>query len=313
MNNSPTGIDLSVPYKKKPKIYGRTPEEKKVSQDAYLAEYNIRNKAKIRARQRAWYLKNQERILAEAVVYREENKVHIAAVCKAYREKNKDKIRESKREYRRLNAAYIKAHKKAYAMANKEKISAKNKIKWWTNVEVNRANRRAYYWANREWLLPAMREKWQANREKHKVYRDKWRSDPENNAKHVACNMKWAQANPEKQQGYRAATKANRRSAEGVLTKEDVAAARAEGEGRCPYCICDLSQTKSHVDHVRPLARGGTNTRDNIVVCCARCNLKKNSKTVKEFVFGWKKGTEILPDTEPVRESEIPSEITPST
>lgn len=31
------------------------------------------------------------------------------------------------------------------------------------------------------------------------------------------------------------------------------------------------------IDHVIPLARGGTNARRNLVVCCKECNNKKGS------------------------------------
>ena len=36
-------------------------------------------------------------------------------------------------------------------------------------------------------------------------------------------------------------------------------------------------------DHVIPLARGGTNDADNIVLACRNCNRSKGSKTVAEW------------------------------
>lgn len=59
---------------------------------------------------------------------------------------------------------------------------------------------------------------------------------------------------------------------------------------RCPYCIKELVFGEIHIDHMQPLSRGGWNSRDNIVACCAECNLRKNDKTVKEFVFGLRYG-----------------------
>lgn len=39
-----------------------------------------------------------------------------------------------------------------------------------------------------------------------------------------------------------------------------------------------------HVDHALPLARGGRNNFDNLVLSCMRCNLQKNNKTPQEFI-----------------------------
>jgi len=36
---------------------------------------------------------------------------------------------------------------------------------------------------------------------------------------------------------------------------------------------CDLTMT---IDHVVPLSKGGSNKLENLVLCCNRCNHKKN-------------------------------------
>jgi 5-methylcytosine-specific restriction endonuclease McrA len=38
------------------------------------------------------------------------------------------------------------------------------------------------------------------------------------------------------------------------------------------------------VDHVVPLASGGTHTEDNARCCCRRCNTRKNDLSVSEFL-----------------------------
>lgn len=52
-------------------------------------------------------------------------------------------------------------------------------------------------------------------------------------------------------------------------------------EGHCFWC--DRSLEKYHVDHVTPLAKGGTNYPNNIVCSCPRCNLKKSDKLPEVF------------------------------
>ena len=49
--------------------------------------------------------------------------------------------------------------------------------------------------------------------------------------------------------------------------------------GVCYYCGSDWTQ----IDHVIPLARGGSDTLLNLVPSCARCNQRKGAKTAEEF------------------------------
>jgi 5-methylcytosine-specific restriction endonuclease McrA len=60
---------------------------------------------------------------------------------------------------------------------------------------------------------------------------------------------------------------------------------------RCAYClrqlaytvigerpICSLSNARPTIDHFIPTSAGGSNTVDNMVIACYRCNNKKQSK-----------------------------------
>lgn len=51
----------------------------------------------------------------------------------------------------------------------------------------------------------------------------------------------------------------------------------------CLYCgiPCDKDY---HVDHMQPISRGGQHTLDNLCIACPTCNLRKNRKTVSEFM-----------------------------
>lgn len=51
--------------------------------------------------------------------------------------------------------------------------------------------------------------------------------------------------------------------------------------GSCNGCGCAL--VDSHIDHIVPLVRGGTNTDDNVQLLCPTCNLSKGSKTMEEW------------------------------
>lgn len=53
------------------------------------------------------------------------------------------------------------------------------------------------------------------------------------------------------------------------------------------YCGKPVSDRDGTVDHMLPLARGGSNNDDNLVAACKKCNELKNNRTPLEF-FSWK-------------------------
>ena len=48
---------------------------------------------------------------------------------------------------------------------------------------------------------------------------------------------------------------------------------------KCRYCGRSAREVKTHVDHVVPLSRGGTDDIENLCLACVECNLKKSNKT----------------------------------
>lgn len=52
---------------------------------------------------------------------------------------------------------------------------------------------------------------------------------------------------------------------------------------RCVYCARQLDVTMATLDHVYPIARGGTHAPGNIVTACAPCNRLKGDTLPHEF------------------------------
>lgn len=52
----------------------------------------------------------------------------------------------------------------------------------------------------------------------------------------------------------------------------------------CFYCGVTIAASQSHLEHKRPVSRGGDNRRGNIALSCPSCNLKKGRKTHEEFM-----------------------------
>lgn len=51
----------------------------------------------------------------------------------------------------------------------------------------------------------------------------------------------------------------------------------------CAYCGRGVSMVAGHVDHVRPRSRGGSDSKENLVTACVRCNLRKGARTPEEW------------------------------
>lgn len=64
--------------------------------------------------------------------------------------------------------------------------------------------------------------------------------------------------------------------------------------GSCAYCRRGMTMDSKHcrkanhatLDHLMPLALGGSTRLDNLVLCCRLCNGVKGSSTLEEFIFG---------------------------
>ena len=55
--------------------------------------------------------------------------------------------------------------------------------------------------------------------------------------------------------------------------------------GICHYCEKKFKKTQLTMDHVVPIARGGTSTQGNIVPACRDCNRNKKLDTPVESLF----------------------------
>lgn len=151
---------------------------------------------------------------------------------------------------------------RAHYLANKKKIDAKNTA--WAKANPEARNKHASNWRAR-------------NPEIVKAQKNRWRqANPEKIAEQRKA---WNKSNPEKARLYTAIRRARKKS-NGVfkVTPEDVSKLLTQG---CAYCPSPATT----VDHVVPLAKGGSHSIGNLVGSCLDCNLSKGSK----FLFEWKR------------------------
>lgn len=91
--------------------------------------------------------------------------------------------------------------------------------------------------------------------------------------------------NPEKIREQNARSRARRLQVEGEYTGSDLKRILIAQDFKCFYCgdVVKNASRAWHADHFIPVARGGTNHPDNIVIACADCNLSKGKKLPWEW------------------------------
>jgi 5-methylcytosine-specific restriction endonuclease McrA len=67
-----------------------------------------------------------------------------------------------------------------------------------------------------------------------------------------------------------------------TLTREQWQEIKAAHGHACAYCKRLMQRLE--MDHVIPLSKGGSHTKDNIVPACRKCNAKKGNRSLNEFV-----------------------------
>ena len=167
-------------------------------------------------------------------------------VSKEYRRKNPEKVRD----YYRNNRERLLADQRRYYEENPEKYKAKIK-------------------ANCERI--AKDPKWiEYKREWHRKNADRYRE----------YHREWAEANREKTREYRRKSENKRRARLRSLPFEDVDHLKVfkRDSGICGICCEPVNPEDWHLDHIVPLALGGSHLYENVQVSHPRCNLSKGSR-----------------------------------
>ena len=128
------------------------------------------------------------------------------------------------------------------------------------------------------------------NLERLNAYGTVWRAaNPEYNREHYAANTEkdnarnaaWRANNPERLKVTHAVHRRRLRVAEGSFTREEVETLLVNQGNLCAYCGEELKIY--HLDHVKPISKGGSNYIRNIVAACPLCNMSKGDKLLGEW------------------------------
>ncbi len=191
--------------------------------------------------------------------------------CRLYREKNKDNMRGYRKEYGQKNKKKIAAKNTLYRRKNTAKIKANNEI-WREKNKKDIADKaRKRYDNNKEEILAYSKLYRDSNKELIKLYQASDSGKEVKRRRSVKREMRI------------------RETRDGSITPETLKVLFSKQNGRCYMCNCDLTRLESrkvHVDHIKPLSKGGKHRLKNVAWSCMGCNLKKGANYCEsEIVF----------------------------
>jgi 5-methylcytosine-specific restriction endonuclease McrA len=162
------------------------------------------------------------------------------------------------------------ARKDAWSKLHPEKRRAIS-LRWRTaNPELYRESSRLSKERNRKKHTEAQKADYAKNPEKYRAARKRYYN------KKRAWHIERAALNDRKR-------RAQKKGSGGSHTAADLRAIITAQGHQCANCRADLRKVRKHVDHIVPLARGGSNDRRNLQYLCAPCNLAKGAKDPIEF------------------------------
>jgi len=157
----------------------------------------------------------------------------------------------------------VNEHTNQYRSGRRESMREYAKKRHLKNVEKMRERAREY----REMYTDEIREHWSLWAENH----------PENM---TAQRRKYKETHPEQVKIHSIQRRARKRQATGSYTAEEWRNLCAYYNFTCLACGKSEPEIQLTPDHIVPLARGGTNSIDNIQPLCKRCNQSKNARTI---------------------------------
>lgn len=184
-----------------------------------------------------------------------------SAANAVWRAENPDKVKKNNADWYEKNADRSRAYSKEYRAAHPEKT--KSTVAAWRTKNPGRSKASMANW-------------YASNKERVMASNAVWRSN--NKGKVLSYQATYRASKPDAiRLDY------SRRRTGVKLTKNIIIKLTKLQRGKCACCGKPLGKDY-HIDHIMPLALGGSNTDDNIQLLRKLCNLQKSAKHPVDFM-----------------------------
>lgn len=211
--------------------------------------------------------------------WREANHEKAKENCRKWRRNNPKKVKEQNQQWYAANIERSRRLARERQAANPEKARKRARERRRESPEKVKREYKKWYNANIEAVKEKCREWRSVNPNKHKENARRWRENNKEKAKEG--RKRWQIENPGKNTVYNRNRKARKRNADGVFNKDDIQTIFESQGGQCNTCGKNLiryNKKQYHIDHITPIAKGGSNWPKNLQLLCPKCNLSKHAK-----------------------------------
>jgi len=163
-----------------------------------------------------------------------------------------------------------------------------------------RAQYREHYERNREKIIARTTQYHQDNPDAQKRASAKWKQEHReqhlqetrdrsaawrelNRDKDRTASKRWREDNPDAYRAIQHAARARKRNSQGSFSAEQWERLKDQFGYRCPRCGRAEPEITLTVDHVVPLAWGGSNDIGNIQPLCKACNAAKGAREAADY------------------------------
>lgn len=213
--------------------------------------------------------------------YRDGRKEHKAAIDKAYRSTHAGELKLRKQAYFQANKETIKIKRRDYIDRNREKVAATLANYRVNNPEKIKAIRKANYWKAPEQNRLSVKQWVDQNKDRVREYKLGYRMANLFSIRQKA--REFIKANHDRLKFVYKANKAKRRAAGKKVSPSEIQTILKSQQYKCVACRVNI-RSHFHLDHILPIALGGTNERTNLQCLCQTCNLSKSKKHPIDFM-----------------------------
>jgi len=187
-------------------------------------------------------------------VFRKENPEANKAIQKKCHEKHAEKRRMANKVWRQNNPEKVRERRKEYAEKNPEKVAA-GKLR--------------HYEKHKERILADSKKRRLDNIDHYKALSKIWRENNKEAVRTLNRNRKL-----------------RLKMVEGKHSASDISNILKLQKNKCAACAVVISGSNYHVDHIQPIALGGSNWPSNLQILCPTCNMSKGAKKPEDFYAG---------------------------